>query len=162
MGEGGPAGPDEGQACHCRPFTGSPVGRHALMPPLLPLRLRSIAEACGGVRAPRPTHSDTRTAVISPRHLHFPRCPCIITAAQLSPSGEGGPAGPDEGPVCHCRPLTGNYRRPCPHQSAGGAADSFPRGGSRSFPKVSLSHEREAFLFTTYGRNRNFMVYYIG
>ena len=77
-------------------------------------------------------------------------------------AAEGGPAGPDEGPVCHCRPLTGNYRRPCPHQSAGGAADSFPRGGSRSFPKVSLSHEREAFLFTTYGRNCNFMVYYIG
>ena len=39
---------------------------------------------------------------------------------------------------------------------------AFPRGGSRSFPKVSLSHEREAFLFTTYGRNCNFMVYYIG
>ena len=64
-----------------------PVGRHALMPPLLPLRLRSIAEACGGVRAPRPTHSDTRTAVISPRHLHFSRYLCIITAAQLSLRG---------------------------------------------------------------------------
>lgn len=43
-----------------------------------------------------------------------------------------------------------------------GLLTASPEGGSRSFPKVSLSHEREAFLFTTYGRNCNFMVYYIG
>ena len=47
-----------------------------------------------------------------------------------SPLGEGGPAGPDEGRVCHGNPFTGNRGKVFPHQSAGGAADSFPRGGS--------------------------------
>ena len=49
-----------------------------------------------------------------------------------SPEGEGGPAGPDEGRVrCDC-PFPGCRGTPAPHQSAGGAADSFPRGGSLS------------------------------
>ena len=63
------------------------------MPPLLPLRLRSVAEACGGVRAPRPTHNDTHTDVISFRHLILSFHPCIITTAQLSPSGKVAPQG---------------------------------------------------------------------
>ena len=35
--EGGPAGSDERPVCHCGLFMGSPVGRYAPMPPLLPL-----------------------------------------------------------------------------------------------------------------------------
>ncbi len=49
-----------------------------------------------------------------------------------SPEGEGGPAGPDEGRVCRDCPFPGCRGTPAPHQSAGGAADSFPRGGSLS------------------------------
>ena len=52
-----------------------------------------------------------------------------------SPEGEGGPAGPDEGRACRGSPCTGHIGKSAPHQSAGGAADSFPRGGSRSTEK---------------------------
>ena len=46
-----------------------------------------------------------------------------------SPLGEGG-RRPDEGQVsCGC-PFAGPRQTLRPHQSAGGAADSFPRGGS--------------------------------
>ena len=51
------------------------------------------------------------------------------------PCGEGGPAGPDEGQVCRSDPFTGNRGKVSPHQSAGGAADSFPRGGSHAAKK---------------------------
>ena len=53
-------------------------------------------------------------------------------ALKPSPWGEGGPAGPDEGRVCRRCPFIGCRGKVCPHQSAVGAADSFPRGGSRS------------------------------
>ena len=53
-----------------------------------------------------------------------------------SPMGEGGPAGPDEGRACRGNPLTGYIGKSAPHQSAVGAADSFPRGGSRSMEKI--------------------------
>ena len=43
--------------------------------------------------------------------------------------GGGGPAGPDEGRVCRGFPFMGYNGKLAPHQSAGGAADSFPRGG---------------------------------
>ena len=52
-----------------------------------------------------------------------------------SPMGEGGPAGPDEGRACRGSPCTGHIGKPAPHQSAVGAADSFPQGGSRSTEK---------------------------
>ena len=52
-----------------------------------------------------------------------------------SPSGEGGPAGPDEGPPCRNNQFAGNNGKVRPHQSAGGAADSFPLGGSHSTRK---------------------------
>ena len=54
-----------------------------------------------------------------------------------SPLGEGGPAGPDEGRVYHYHPLMGCNGKVGPHQSAGGAADSFPHGGSLYFFKNS-------------------------
>ena len=38
--------------------------------------------------------------------------------------------GVDEGRVCRGFPFIGYNGKPAPHQSAGGAADSFPRGGS--------------------------------
>ena len=46
-----------------------------------------------------------------------------------SPEGGGDPAGPDEGRVCRGFPFMGYNGKPAPHQSAGGAADSFPRRG---------------------------------
>ena len=50
-------------------------------------------------------------------------------ALEPSPLGEGG-RRPDEGQVsCSC-PFAGPRQTLHPHQSAGGAADSFPRGGS--------------------------------
>ena len=59
-----------------------------------------------------------------------------FSTVRPSPSGEGGPAGPDEGQVCHYCPLMGCNGKVGPHQSAGGAADSFPRGGSHSTRRV--------------------------
>ena len=55
-----------------------------------------------------------------------------------SPEGEGGPAGPDEGLVCLSNPFMGNYSKFAPHQSASGAADSFPLGGSQYSEKPLL------------------------
>ena len=55
-----------------------------------------------------------------------------------SPEGEGGPAGPDEGRVCLSNPFMGNYSKFAPHQSASGAADSFPLGGSQYSEKPLL------------------------
>ena len=52
-----------------------------------------------------------------------------------SPEGEGGPAGPDEGRACRGSPCAGHIGKSAPHQSAVGAADSFPQGGSRSTEK---------------------------
>ena len=52
-----------------------------------------------------------------------------------SPLGEGGPAGPDEGLPCLNNPFAGNTGKVRPHQSAGGAADSFPLGGIHSTRK---------------------------
>ena len=46
-------------------------------------------------------------------------------AQSLPPRGEGGPAGPDEGKLCHGNSFAGSNGTPAPHQSAGGAADSF-------------------------------------
>ena len=85
----------------------------------------AAAEGHGGA-------SGTPPPATRPPPLAFFPVPIYNNYRAAFPLGGGGPAGPDEGPVCHCRPLTGNYRRPCPHQSAGGAADSFPRGGSLS------------------------------
>ena len=53
-----------------------------------------------------------------------------MMAQSLPPRGEGGPAGPDEGKLCHGNSFAGSNGTPAPHQSAGGAADSFPQGGS--------------------------------
>ena len=44
------------------------------------------------------------------------------------PCGEGGPAGPNEGQVCHSDPFTGSRDKVFPHQSAGGG--NFWRGRS--------------------------------
>ncbi len=44
-------------------------------------------------------------------------------APKAFPFGEGGPS--DEGRACRDRPQTGNSGKAAPHQSAGGAADSF-------------------------------------
>lgn len=46
-----------------------------------------------------------------------------------SPMGEGGPAGPNEGEACCGSPQMGRTGKCVPHQSAVGAADSFPHGG---------------------------------
>ena len=58
----------------------------------------------------------------------------------LPPEGEGGPAGPDEGRACRGSPCMGHIGKSAPHPSAGGAADSFPRGGSRSTEKICKNH----------------------
>ena len=60
-------------------------------------------------------------------------------APKPSPRGEGGPAGPDEGKLCHGNSFAGSNGTPAPHQSAGGAADSFPQGGSPDCQK-SCAH----------------------
>ena len=49
--------------------------------------------------------------------------------AALSAKIEGG-RRPDEGRVCRGFPFMGYNGKPAPHQSAGGAADSFPLRGS--------------------------------
>ena len=43
-------------------------------------------------------------------------------------------------------PLTGNYRRPCSHQSAGGVADSFPEGEAARSQK-SLFHTKGRLFY---------------
>ena len=45
------------------------------------------------------------------------------------PTGEGSPAGPNEGEACCGSPQMGRTGKRAPHQSAVGAADSFPHGG---------------------------------
>ena len=62
-----------------------------------------------------------------------------------SPEGEGGPAGPDEGLVCLSNPFMGNYSKVAPHQSASGAADSFPLGGSQ-YSGFMLAYTRPTYL----------------
>ena len=52
-----------------------------------------------------------------------------------SPLGEGGPAGPDEGCVYCGAPIADGNDKAAPHQSAVGAADSFPLGGSHAHTK---------------------------
>ena len=44
------------------------------------------------------------------------------------PLEEGGPAGPDEGRVYCGTPIADGNGKAAPHQSAVGAADSFPLG----------------------------------
>ena len=64
-----------------------------------------------------------------------------------SPEGEGGPAGPDEGLVCLSNPFMGNYSKFAPHQSASGAADSFPLGGSQYSEKPLLLFSKKQRLY---------------
>ena len=53
-----------------------------------------------------------------------------------SPLGEGSPAGPDEGRVYRGPPpIADGNGKAAPHQSAIGAADSFPLGGSHAHTK---------------------------
>ena len=52
-----------------------------------------------------------------------------------SPLGEGGPAGPDEGRVYRGTPIADGNGKAAPHQSAVGAVDSFPLGGSHAHTK---------------------------
>ena len=52
-----------------------------------------------------------------------------------SPLGEGGPAGPDEGRVYRGTPIADGNGKAAPHQSAVGAADGFPLGGSHAHTK---------------------------
>ena len=53
----------------------------------------------------------------------------------LSPLGEGGPAGPDEGRVYRGTPIADGNGKAGTHPSAVGAADSFPLGGSHAHTK---------------------------
>ncbi len=55
---------------------------------------------------------------------------CRFCFPKPSPSGEGGPAGPNEGAGLRLYPHLRVTDKPAPHPSAVGAADSFPRGGS--------------------------------
>ena len=62
-----------------------------------------------------------------------------------SPAREKVPEAPPEGGWRESprnRPFTGYNSKPGPHQSADGAADSFPRGGSRPIIYILL-----AFLY---------------
>ena len=52
-----------------------------------------------------------------------------------SPLGEGSPAGPNEGRVYRDTPIADGNGKAAPHQSAVGAADSFPLGGSHAQTK---------------------------
>ena len=49
---------------------------------------------------------------------------------------------PEKGRACRGIPFMGNRREAAPHQSAGGAADSFPLGGSHSDEKLPRMPER--------------------
>lgn len=63
------------------------------------------------------------------------------------PCGEDGPAGPDEGQVCHSDPFTGSRGKVSPHQSAGGVADCFPRGGKPCSKKAPPPSKNSAFTY---------------
>ena len=51
------------------------------------------------------------------------------TKKEPSPSGEGGPEGPDEGGPCGGSTFAGNDSTRAPHPASGGASATFPRGG---------------------------------
>ena len=77
-------------------------------------------------------------AHFSCRFLEFGMGAVSYTHLKPSPSGEGDPAGPDEGRPCRRSTLPGSNGISAPHQSVVGATDSFPRGGSQS--PVSYTH----------------------
>ena len=54
----------------------------------------------------------------------------------LPPRGKVAPQGRMRGRACRGSPCAGHIGKPAPHQSAVGAADSFPQGGSRSTEKI--------------------------
>ena len=51
------------------------------------------------------------------------------TKKEPSPSGEGGPEGPDEGGPCGGSTFAGNDSTRAPHPASGGASATFPHGG---------------------------------
>ena len=55
-----------------------------------------------------------------------------------SPVGKVAQQGRMRGRVCLSNPFMGNYSKFAPHQSAVGAADSFPLGGSQYSEKPLL------------------------
>ena len=156
-GEGGPAGPDEGQApatAHSRQTAGGGVPdapRNLALPPTSaegsrPLPTDRTIDAClrkppgracpaptarrpgndcsrkphsvsisppsvgrGAPTPPRPSVTARSRANRRGRRPRRPAKPCAAAIQPLpSPSGEGGPAGPDEGQAPPCRPFPGN------------------------------------------------------
>ena len=73
------------------------------------------------------------------------------TKKEPSPSGEGGPEGPDEGGPCGGSTFAGNDSTRAPHPASGGASATFPRGGrhcsgGRPLPCPAAKQKHRAVL----------------
>ena len=60
------------------------------------------------------------------------------TKKEPSPSGEGGPEGPDEGGPCGGSTFAGNDSTRAPHPASGGASATFPRRGRHRLSKKRI------------------------
>ena len=72
--------------------------------------------------------------------MHTVKAVMAATLGACVPSlplwGKVAPQGRMRGKVCRGNPLAGDNGKLFPHQSAGGAADSFPQGGSQTQKKA--------------------------